>query len=234
MATGDKSGELIILPPLGPHEKAQLKDYFNEQPSQNGIPKGTQPSNYPPFEVTPKGIGWDSMAPGVSYKNLQSAADWLTDFIIPQFIAPLRHMSGKLVVEGEGAIVVKDNVVYVIPDNGDSAEAPHGYKADGTPKSKPGPKPKSLKEVLAEKKGNTYEPGSASSEESEKIVGDLQAKIVALEQQLAEAKKPKKAKVPAGKRWVRLTIPKEMDKEKFIEGVKLTIMGIEGEPEVFE
>jgi hypothetical protein len=229
------SGELVILPPLGPAEKSALAMFCD----QNYKGKG-KPSGWIPLQVTDKGLGWDksSLASDgedassyiMTYVDLATTAKWLTDHVIPKFIAPLRHMSGKLIVEGEGVVIVNDNVVAWPPSD---EKAPFGVKKDGTPKSKPGPKadsPKTLKEVLAEKKGlESAEPDV----ENLPYVEGLKEKIQTLEQQLVEAKKPKKSKVPAGKRWVRLTVSKEMDKDKFVEGVKMAVVGVE-EIEVFE
>jgi hypothetical protein len=237
-----KSGELIILPPLGPGEGKALEEYLDA-----GYYGPLHPSKHTPFKISPKGITWDDTA--FSYVSLEVAAQWLEKYIIPKFIKPLRHMSGMLVVPGEGSISVDDNdvawTVSVIPAAVEEEEelkpGAWGYKADGTPKAKPGPKSgvaKTLKQILAEKKNGShasvYEPGSATAEESTQIIAEMQEKIVALQDEVASLKKPKKSKVPAGKRWYRLTVSKDIDKEKFVEGLKLTVMGIDGDIEVFE
>jgi hypothetical protein len=224
-----KTGELVILPPFGPTEKFAFDTYLSNNH------KLTAPSPWIPFASTAKGLKWDPTPAFSDDVDIATAVEWLEHHIIPKFIKPLRHMSGKLEIEGKGTIIVNDNMVtsFTLHD-----EPSFGTKKDGTPKSKPGPKPKSLKEILAAQKSNGQKESDDSSDPNYSPyntteLDDFKQKVVELEAEIEKLKKPKKSKCPQGKRWVRLTVSKEIDKEKFVEGVKLTIMGVE-EIEVFE
>lgn len=243
MALYGFSGELTITPPLGPEESLALSLFLKK------VQKST-PTGCSPFELSASGgIQWDTTDfVGIpDYGSLNHAAQWLSEHIIPTYIEPFRILSGAL-SNPDGVIVVKDNNVEVLVDPPDDETNSASKYPKPAPKSST--KPKGFAKLLAEQKNPEYVPEPVNTAQ---IVSDLQAKIDLLENVSAEKQKlignletqntllkklnkPKKSKtlpIPQGKRWYRLTVSAAIDKDKFVEGLKMTIMGVD-EIEVFE
>jgi molybdopterin converting factor small subunit len=178
-------GSLQIAPAFGQSELDSLIEFLNDT---HTFPEA--PSIQPPLDTEgPDTLKWD----GFTAASPDVMAKWL-EIVFEKFLHPIRWCNGVLLYEGKygkATIDVTNNVVKVTQKSSVPADVVVDssgevvLKADGTPKKKPGPKPKTFKEIVEEKK---KAPANAAVEQAKEAIAaaqneikDLQFKVSQLE-----------------------------------------------------